>query len=470
MVVMCVWIFDIALASVLNHGRYDLGWYAGRIYGLLAGSFVLVVLLLENGELYAALAGAHDRHIKRLRILHEIDQAVAANRPTEAIAGGVIQPLRELLGVPRATVNRIDLAGGEVEWLAAAGRRRVRVDPGVRHSLGLMGDVEALKRGETQIIDTLALPPGPEKEALLGSGVERSMAVPMIAGGELIGAITFGGPRAPFSSEQVSVAREVATQLAIAVNQARLYGRLQRQADELEQRVRERTAELEAANKELESFSYSVSHDLRAPLRAVDGFARMLEEDHAAQLDHEGRRRVAVIRDNSRHMGQLIDDLLAFSRLGRQALRPADVDMAALAREVIAELGAHENAVVRVEPVPAARGDRALLKQVWANLLSNALKYSSKREAPEVEVSGASEGGQLVYRVRDNGAGFDMRYVDKLFGVFQRLHRSDEFPGTGVGLAIVQRVVARHGGRVWAEGEVGVGARFFFSLPAGDGP
>ena len=474
MVVMCAWLFDIALAAVLNAGRFDLGFYAGRIYGFLAASFVLVVLLLENGRLYVRLAKAHEdaerilsRHQERLRLLHEIDQAMVAEKPTEAIAAAVIQPLRELLGVSRAIVNRIHLAAGEVEWVAAAGRRRIHVGPGVRYSLRLMGDVEALKRGETQVVDTRALPPGRETEALLASGVDVYMVVPMIAGGELLGALSFGSQHAGFPPEQVSIAREVATQLAIAMTQARLLERVRGHAAELETRVLERTAELEVANKELASFSYSVSHDLRAPLRAVDGYARMLEEDYAGRLDDEGRRLLTVIRQSAGRMGQLIDDLLAFSRLGRQTMARQTVDSAALVREVVSEARGDSRAAIDVGDLPAAQGDRALLKQVWLNLISNALKYSSKRDAPRVEIGSQVEGEENIYWVRDNGAGFDMRYAAKLFGVFQRLHSQEEFVGTGVGLAIVQRIVGRHGGRVWAEGKPDGGAAFFFSLPRG---
>ncbi|MEX2240773.1 MAG: ATP-binding protein [Burkholderiales bacterium] len=407
------------------------------------------------------------RHAERLRIVHEIDRAIIAAEAPHAIAGAVIRPLRELLGVPRAIVNVFDLTTGEAEWLAAAGRHRTRTEPGLRYPIRLLGDVEALKRGEPQVIDTQTLPPGPETAALLASGVKWYMAVPMIAGGELIGALSFGGEQASFPEEQVVIAREVATQLAIAIAQSRLFEQVKRNAEQLEIRVRERTAELEAANKELESFSYSVSHDLRAPLRAVDGYARMMQEDFAERLGEEGSRQLGVVREEARRMGQLIDDLLAFSRAGRQAMRAARIDMTALARSVAAELAAeYPQAEVQVGDLPPAAADPALLRQVWLNLIGNALKYSAREPAPRVEIGGRADGAQAEYWVRDNGAGFDERYAHKLFSVFQRLHGAHEFPGTGVGLAIVQRVVARHGGRVWAAGKPGAGAKFSFALPA----
>ena len=413
----------------------------------------------------ARLSESVRRTAERLRIVHEIDRAIISEVEPGAIAGAVLQPLRELLAVPRVVVNLFDLAAGEVEWLAAAGRHHTRSGPGVRYSLRFMGDIESLGRGELQIIDTDALPEGDEKRALLASGVRHYMAVPMIAGRELIGAVSFGGEAREFPSEQVAIVQEVATQIAIAISQARLLEQVRKQAAELELRVQERTAELEAANQELASFSYSVSHDLRAPLRAMDGYARMLEEDYAARLDDEGRRLLKVVRDNAGRMGRLIDDLLDFSRLGRQPMALHAVDMGALAREVVDETRAGQAAGVELGELPAAHGDLALLKQVWLNLVSNAFKYSAKQAAPRIEIGGRAEGAEHHYWVRDNGAGFDMRYADKLFGVFQRLHRAEEFPGTGVGLAIVQRVIARHRGRVWAESAPGAGACFHFSLP-----
>jgi PAS domain S-box-containing protein len=243
---------------------------------------------------------------------------------------------------------------------------------------------------------------------------------------------------------------------------------------ELEQRVALRTAQLEAANKDLEGFSYSVSHDLRAPIRAIGGFCTLLTKDHKAQLDAEAQRKLAVIKGEAERMGALIDDLLAFSRLGRKALQPVEIDMQELASAAYKRLinGQPKNSIdFRLGTLPRVTADRSLLEQVWVNLLSNAIKFSSKKDAPVVEVGAISEEREYVYFVRDNGAGFDPRYQEKLFGVFQRLHHSDEYPGTGVGLALVQRIVTRHGGRVWADARLGEGATFHFTLPKeqGDG-
>jgi len=227
-------------------------------------------------------------------------------------------------------------------------------------------------------------------------------------------------------------------------------------------------AELERKNKELESFSYSVSHDLRAPLRAIDGFCRILEEDHAPKLDAEARRCIDIVRRNARRMGELIDDLLQFSRMGRQSLKAEPIAMDALFRSVFEELqapGGGRRIEFKVGAMPSAHADRAMMRQVLANLVANAIKYTAPRESAVIEAGGRATEEGIAYFVRDNGVGFDMRYAHKLFGVFQRLHSAEEFEGTGVGLAIVQRILERHGGRVWAEGELGAGATFHFSLP-----
>jgi len=235
----------------------------------------------------------------------------------------------------------------------------------------------------------------------------------------------------------------------------------------LEQEVQQRSAAFEAANKELEAFSYSVSHDLRAPLRAIDGFSRILLEDHIAHLPADAQRYLHAVRNNSQQMGRLIDDLLTFARLSRQPLSKQLVRPADLVQQCVEELRAEQQGrrvEMAIGDLPACQADPALLKQVWLNLISNALKYTRKQEMAVIAVGCQEQDSATAYFVRDNGVGFDMRYADKLFGVFQRLHRAEEYAGTGVGLAIVQRIIHRHGGRVWAEAAVNHGATFYFTL------
>lgn len=239
--------------------------------------------------------------------------------------------------------------------------------------------------------------------------------------------------------------------------------------DEAYRRIEALERELTARDAELDSFSYGISHDLRSPLRAIGGFAQMLEEDCAASLDETGRRYLDVIRASTHKLERQIESLLEYSRLSRQELKPGEVDMEALARRAWqAILASGEPAAVEfvVGQMPVARGDADLLYHVWQNLLDNALKFSGQHAAPRIEIGGARAEGEWSWYVRDNGAGFDMRYASKLFSLFQRLHPEAEFPGVGAGLAIARRIVARHGGRVWAEATPQGGACFQFSLPA----
>jgi two-component system NtrC family sensor kinase len=234
-------------------------------------------------------------------------------------------------------------------------------------------------------------------------------------------------------------------------------------ADELESK----NQQLESANRELEAFSYSVSHDLRAPLRAIAGFSRVLQEDYGTALDADAQGLLVRILEGARRMDQLIEDLLAFSRASREPMRIAMIDMPALVNEVVSEVAPrYPQASIRVLDLPRARGTLGLMRQVWLNLVDNALKYSSKTAQAQVEIGGRSAEGEVEYWVHDNGVGFDPRYVEKLFGVFQRLHDASQFPGTGVGLALTHRIVVRHGGRIWAQAEVDRGARFHFCLPS----
>jgi len=237
---------------------------------------------------------------------------------------------------------------------------------------------------------------------------------------------------------------------------------------ELEGRVAERTKQLEEANRDLESFSYSVSHDLRAPLRAISGFAEMLARRHGSELSDEAVRLIDIVVAEANRMGMLIDDLLSFARLGRQSMHLTKVDMRGLARAVFEQIPQPRSEVaveLQLGTLPECQGDMSLLRQVWANLLSNAVKFTARAAQPHVEVGAISDPDKHIYFVRDNGVGFDATHKAKLFGVFQRLHSDAEFPGNGVGLALVQRIVARHGGMVWAESKRGEGATFYFTLP-----
>jgi signal transduction histidine kinase len=409
------------------------------------------------------------KHTERLRILHEIDRAMIAEMAPVAIAEAVLVRLRDLLGVPRAIVNLFDFEAGEIEWLAAVGRRRMHLGPGVRYPMRLAGDVEALRRGEPQVIDVRALPPSPETEALLGSGVQAYMMVPMIVSGQLIGAVSFGGDQADFPEEQVSIAREAANQLAIAIAQARLHERVERQAAELEQRVKDRTRQLEAAIRELDTFVHTVSHDLKAPLRGMEGFAQALEEDYGGGLDDAGRRYISMIRTAATRMGELIDDLLAYSRIEHRVIQRGPVRLGSLLAPLLEDLRDEiESRGLTVSEdlaLPEVIGEREGLREALANLLSNAVKFSPKGGGA-ITVRSYREGGEAVIAVTDGGIGFDMKHHDRIFGIFERLHRNEEYPGTGVGLAIVRKVAERHGGRTWAQSTIGSGSTFFIAIPA----
>jgi signal transduction histidine kinase len=336
-------------------------------------------------------------------------------------------------------------------------------------------------RSEGGIIATLALPA--DEAASLEANVEASagrdvvllggrpprtaIIAPLEAADAAI--VLIGGPFTPvFGTDERAWLQHYAALVSTGLDRVRLVGELEEKVSE----VTERTRQLEAANDELGAFSYSVSHDLRAPLRAVNGYTSLLLEDFSSSLSAEGLGFLKRVKENGEYMGHLIDDLLAFSRLGRQALRVQPVHTRGVVDRALDKLApAIEGRQVDlvIGNLPDCESDPALLEQVFINLIGNAFKYSRKREGARIEVgaSGGAAGETPVYFVKDNGAGFDMQYADKLFGVFQRLHRNQDFEGTGVGLAIVQRIVNRHGGRVWAEGKVNEGATFYFTLNSG---
>ena len=308
----------------------------------------------------------------------------------------------------------------------------------------------------------------PRSELALKAGFRSALGFPIAQNGRVTGVIDFAAKKAREPDEKLKeMFALIGRQIGLFIQRRHAQDEVRRLNAGLERRVQERTAQLEAANRELEAFSYSVSHDLRAPLRAVDGFSQAVLEDYGPQLPDEGRQYLHTIRKETQRMGDLIDDLLAFSRLSRASIERLRVNTARLvqgvARDVVGEFP-DRKFDVRIEELPDCEGDLALLRQVWVNLISNAVKYTGRRDVARIEIGSRHEAGGTVYFVKDNGAGFDMRYVGKLFGVFQRLHRAEDYEGTGVGLAIVQRIVHRHGGRVWAEAVPEQGATFYFTL------
>jgi light-regulated signal transduction histidine kinase (bacteriophytochrome) len=297
-------------------------------------------------------------------------------------------------------------------------------------------------------------------------GGQGSIVAPIEAGEGRGTLVLLSGPFTPlFGADEVSWVAQYARFIGTGLERVGLVEALREQREQAEAANRK----LEAANKELEAFTYTVSHDLRAPLRAINGFAAILTEEHGSELSETARKYLLRVAENGKHMGTLVDDLLAFSRLSRQALRKSSVNTAEVVEAAWDRIAADTDGRrvdFQTKDLPLTEADPVLLEQVFINLLSNAVKYSKKRELTRIEVGAKTPdaGGETIFYVKDNGVGFDMRYVGKLFGVFQRLHQADQYEGTGVGLAIVQRIVQRHGGRVWAEGEPDRGATFYFTL------
>jgi PAS domain S-box-containing protein len=408
---------------------------------------------------------------ERLRNLHKTDQAIMmAIESPEAIAQMALQNLCGLLHCQRSSVGIFDPEKKYVHVFVAEVKGDTIVIKDKVLAKEAYGDLEILRQGTMEIIEDMSrvTSPSATTSVFRAEGIRSSINVPLFSARGLYGALNVGweDPRT-IDQEEKEIASEVASQIAIAIEQNRLQQETRRYSVELEEQVQERTAKLEAANKELDAFSYSVSHDLRAPLRAVDGFSRILLEEYQSELSPDAQNYLNLVRSNTVQMGRLIDDLLTFSRTSRQALAKRDVDTAEIVCQVLEEL--HGELVGRkVEVIVGAllhcQADPAMLKQVFFNLISNAVKFTRKKKEAQVEICSINNKGITTYFVKDNGVGFDMRYYGKLFGVFSRLHSESDYEGTGVGLALVQRIVHRHKGRVWAEAEVDKGATFYFTL------
>jgi signal transduction histidine kinase len=363
--------------------------------------------------------------------------------------------------------DRATLASRALDWAV----RLSGADAGFFRSAGSILATQAMTTDEAGGLEARISAAAGRHVVPLGGRPPRTAIIAPLAEADAA-IILVGGPFTPvFGTDEQAWLQHYTALVSTGLDRVRLVGELETKVNE----VTDRTRQLEAANEELGAFSYSVSHDLRAPLRAINGYTSILLEDFSSGLTEEGLGFLKRVKENGDHMGHLIDDLLTFSRLGRQALRVQPVQTRGVVDRALAQLAPAIDGR-RVELVigdlPDCDSDPALLEQVFINLLGNAFKYSRKRERARIEV-GAMQGGSdptPVYFVKDNGAGFDMQYADKLFGVFQRLHRNQDFEGTGVGLAIVQRIVSRHGGRAWAEGKVNEGATFYFTLSPGGAP
>jgi signal transduction histidine kinase len=402
--------------------------------------------------------------VKELSLLHAVAVAVAEAEGEEALIARIAQIVSEHFFSDVLDVFLLDPLAGVLRHhpVTRGTGRETHLDT-VPLGHGITGTVAA--RGQPWCVADVTREPA---YIAANPNTRSELAVPLKVAERLIGVLNLESERLEaFGEADERLLLTIAGQFATAIERLRAQAEIRQLNAELEARVVQRTLQLEAVNKELESFSYSVSHDLRAPLRGIDGFARILLQNYAAHLDTDGQRYLQRVRDSAGRMGQLIDDLLTFSRLSRQPIKTQSIEPAELVQQALNELKpdySNRQVEIVVDYLPPCEGDPALLRQVFVNLLSNALKYSSKREASRIEVGWTGE----AYFVRDNGTGFDMHYADKLFGVFQRLHGEHEFEGTGIGLANVRRIVERHGGRVWADAEVDKGATFYFTLGSDD--
>ncbi len=429
---------------------------------------VLTGIVQDITERKQAEAVLH-RYTERLAAINRLDRIISSSIDIGQVYDNFVEEMQSLLPLDRTAIVRLSETGDQWQVTRQWTQHQPAILPGAwRPVLGSV--IEWLVTNRIPFSEPEIGEHGnwPETAILQHEGIRSRLLLPLILQERVVGVLTVASRQpAAFSEEDQSILMTIADQLSIAIQNSDLYERVQHHATELEQRVIERTAQLEASNKELEAFSYSVSHDLRAPLRAMDGFSRILLEEYVPSIPSEAQRYLHLVRDNAQQMGRLIDDLLTFSRLSRQPLNKQPVDFGLLARKVFDDLYALEMervVEITIGALPSCEADPALLKQVFANLLGNALKFTQTREVARIEVDYHQTDGEKVYYVRDNGVGFDMQYAHKLFGVFQRLHRAEDYAGTGVGLATVQRILHRHGGRIWAEAKVDQGATFYFTL------
>jgi signal transduction histidine kinase len=376
--------------------------------------------------------------------------------------------MRRMVPCQRCSVVLFDAQRREAQMIAGfSGGVPVQPAP---IPLGDVASGETFRSGSVRYIEDLGAvednPPGYRQ--LLAEGIRTVLAVPLLAGGEAIGEITLAADApAAFTPEHRDIALEVATPLAIAIQHARLREELARQTAELERRVADRSAAVRAVTAELETVLYSVSHDLRAPLRQLLGFSRLLIDEPGRELDPSALHYAERIHEAADHMSTLVDDLVNLSRIGRQDLLRREVSLTRLIEDLVGQFRSQTDGRSiewQIEELPSVEGDPALIRVALTNLLSNAVKFTRTRQQATIRIRPVESEGQVGVAVEDNGVGFKMAYAGKLFGMFQRLHRADEFEGNGAGLAVVQRIAHKHGGRVWADAEPDRGATFYLTL------
>jgi signal transduction histidine kinase len=418
------------------------------------------------------------QNIERVQAMREVDEAILSARSLSRIAEAALTHVPKLFGCRRACVHQFNMETEQAIILASFDEKEKGASSfaSKQYALDDLGQINDLRKGKMRVTkDIDALTAKTELDRFARKlGLRSYVMAPLVAGGELIGILNlFSEQVDAFSAGSLEAARELAECLALGIEHTRLHEEIKRRADELEERVAERTQELKEINAELESFSYSISHDLRAPLRGISGYSGVLLEDYSDKLDEDGRRLLSSVKSSTEYLGQLIKGLLEFSRVSRQELQLVNVDMTELAKVAYRQVWAQEEEEGQprgklefdVKTLPGARGDPLMLRQVFVNLFGNALKFSRKKDCATVEVGGNVGRDECTYYVKDSGVGFKMENAHKMFGVFKRLHKKGEFEGTGVGLAIVQRIIHRHGGRIWAQGSPGEGATVYFTLP-----